>query len=110
MIDIPATATTNATDQAIAMNASLKDMTALARNMEAKYERLKLINDNLLSAAYQAPLVAAGDISDADLEQIIRDAGWVFAKESFGTSEEWQMWTNRFRRFRAAVIAAQGRR
>lgn len=107
-ISLPADVPTRGIDGLVEREASREEIIAWGRTMEAKHERLKLVHDNLLTDQTYAPLlIAAGEITDDELIAMVHEAGWVIhLDDSFGTPEERAMWLNRFRRFRAAVIAA----
>lgn len=108
-ISIPTGIPTRGVDGLVAEGATYDDLVAFGRTKEADYERLKFVHDNLLTAQTYAPLlIAAPDVTDEDLKRMLLEAGWVIAFDNgkFGTPEELQMWLNRFRRFRAAVIAS----
>lgn len=100
---VPTTVPTRGVDDLVAAGGTLEQMTALARDKEFKYERLKLFHDNVLTGLYEPYLPVVTDMTDKELERIIHEAGWTFVKDQFGTPEEWLMWTNRFRRLIAII-------
>lgn len=109
-IVIPDQVPTRGHDDLVARGASIEEFSEQARVMEEKYERLKLHDDNLLQQGFAPLLPVTAEITDEELELMIHQAGWRFSKTHFGTPEEWQMWTNRFRRLIAIVLTHGARR
>lgn len=105
-IIVPLEVPTRGIDQLVSDNADRDRLIEFGRMIEAKYERLKLVHDNLLTDTAYAPLLSAAP-TDAELQTMIQEAGWVVNFDAtFGTTEELAMWLNRFRRFASAVRKA----